>query len=63
MPRSELVDMMQSDAGMPRDYAEIMGRFDEEIKNGSEDRLNDIVEQVTGKPPRKFMDFAVQMKE
>lgn len=55
--------MMQADVGMPRDYAEILGQFDQDIKNGSEDRLNDVVEQVTGKPPRKFMDFALQIKE
>lgn len=63
MPRPEFVDMMQSDAGMSKDYAEIMGQFDEDIKNGSEERLNDAVEKVTGKPPQKFMDFAVQMRK
>lgn len=49
--------------GMPRNYAEMMGQLDTDIKNGSEATLNDDVEKVTGKPPRKFKDFAVQMKD
>ena len=57
----DFVDMMES-AGMPRNYSEMMGKLDTDIKNGSEERLSDDVGSVTGKPPRTFVDFAAQMK-
>lgn len=63
MDQSEFVDTLMEGTGMPRNYAEMMGQLDTDIKNGSEATLNDDVEKVTGKPPRKFKDFAVQMKD
>lgn len=49
--------------GMPANYAEVMGKLDTAIENGAEARLSDDVERVTGKPPRRFEDFATEMKE
>ncbi|KKZ62183.1 hypothetical protein EMCG_03321 [[Emmonsia] crescens] len=40
------------------DYAQMLAGLDTSIKNGAEDRMNDVVERVTAKAPRKFRDFA-----
>ncbi|MFG1694807.1 ergot alkaloid biosynthesis protein [Nonomuraea sp. NPDC049309] len=45
-------------AGMPRAYAELLAALDTDISTGSEDRVTDTVERVTGRPPRSFRDFA-----
>lgn len=38
-------------------YAQALAKMDEKIANGAEDRLNQTVEQLTGRPPRTFKDF------
>ncbi|RYP86587.1 hypothetical protein DL770_004886 [Monosporascus sp. CRB-9-2] len=48
--------------GMPAQYAVILAAMDTAVKNGSEDRLSDVVLQVTGRPPRRFRDFAEENK-
>jgi festuclavine dehydrogenase len=48
---------MQS-SGMPAEYANMLSSMDTRIAKGSEERLNDVVLELTGKPPRKFQDFA-----
>jgi festuclavine dehydrogenase len=42
------------EAFMPGDYARMLAALDTAIKEGKEDRLNDVVEKVTGRPPKKF---------
>ncbi|RYP43052.1 hypothetical protein DL768_010110 [Monosporascus sp. mg162] len=58
---AELVRRHQ-DFGMPAQYAAILAAMDTAIKNGSEDRLSDVVLQVTGRPPRRFRDFVEENK-
>ena len=38
-------------AGMPRPVAEVLAGLDELIAAGAEDRVTDVVERVTGRPP------------
>lgn len=49
--------------GAPEDYAKMMGAMDTAIKNGSEDRTNDVVLQLTGKQPARFREFVEQNKD
>ena len=44
--------------GVPAGYAALLTGLDEKIKNGAEDRVTSVVEDVTGKPPKSFADFA-----
>ncbi|MFD0474850.1 hypothetical protein ACFQ0B_46350 [Nonomuraea thailandensis] len=43
-----------AERGMPADYARMLAAYDEAIRDGSEDRVTDAVERVTGRPPRRF---------
>jgi festuclavine dehydrogenase len=44
-------------AFMPKEYASMLAQLDTAIKNGVEDKLNNVVEKVTGKKPRRFEDY------
>ena len=57
LSQPELAARMQS-SGMPAEYANMLSYRDTRIAKGSEERLNDVVLQLAGKPPRKFQDFA-----
>ncbi|RYP65815.1 hypothetical protein DL771_008116 [Monosporascus sp. 5C6A] len=48
--------------GMPAQYAAILAAMETAVKNGSEDRLSDVVLHVTGRPPRMFRDFVKENK-
>ncbi|KAL2020726.1 hypothetical protein VTK56DRAFT_8026 [Thermocarpiscus australiensis] len=48
--------------GMPEDYAKMMSALDTAIKFGSENRTNDVVRTITGRPPRKFIDYAQSVR-
>jgi uncharacterized protein YbjT (DUF2867 family) len=43
--------------GLPREFAAVLARLDEDIRGGAEDRVTTTVEDVTGRPPRSFRDF------
>jgi len=43
--------------GLPPDYARSLAGLDTMIRGGGEDRINDVVQQVTGRPPRSFREF------
>lgn len=45
-------------AGMPADYAAMLGALEQAIAGGAEDRVTDEVLRRTGRPPRSFRDFA-----
>lgn len=49
-------------SGIPDDYAAMLAGMDTAVANGVEDRLNDVVENVTGRAPRTFREFAVASK-
>ncbi|WP_298958826.1 ergot alkaloid biosynthesis protein [uncultured Roseibium sp.] len=44
--------------GMPRNYAEILAGMDVSISQGSENRVTDEVQNLTGTQPRTFDEFA-----
>ena len=39
---------------IPDDFARMLAALDTAIKDGKENRLNDVVLKVTGRPPKKF---------
>ncbi|KUJ20904.1 NAD(P)-binding protein [Mollisia scopiformis] len=46
---------------MPEDYAKMLAKLETVIKNGGEERLNDVVSKVTGREPKRFEDFVDEM--
>lgn len=44
-------------SGLPIEFAAFLAALDEDIRGGSEDRVTDTVERVTGRPPRGFREF------
>ncbi|KAI1455901.1 putative ergot alkaloid A [Annulohypoxylon moriforme] len=44
------------------EYARTLAAMDTDIKNGAENRTNDVVRTVTGKEPKKFRDFVEENK-
>ncbi|KAI0848997.1 putative ergot alkaloid A [Daldinia vernicosa] len=59
MSGEELVKMLES-TGMPTEDAKMLAEMDSMVKDGVEERLNHVVEEVTGTPPVCFKDFAVR---
>ncbi|GAA1459895.1 NmrA family NAD(P)-binding protein [Williamsia maris] len=58
--RSVTVDELAAqhvEHGLPAEYAPILAGLDLDIRNGSENRVTDTVERVTGRAPRSFEDF------
>ncbi|WP_329066649.1 NmrA family NAD(P)-binding protein [Amycolatopsis sp. NBC_01480] len=45
-------------AGIPAEFAAVLAAMDDAIREGSEDRVTDTVERVTGRPARDFRTFA-----
>ena len=43
--------------GIPEDYAKVLAQLDTAIKEGQEERVNDIVMNVTGKAPVSLEAF------
>ncbi|KAB8073419.1 agroclavine dehydrogenase [Aspergillus leporis] len=62
LSESELARYLET-TGMPAEDSSMMAGMDSIIKNGAEQRLNHVVEEVTGFPPRSFHDFAVREKQ
>jgi festuclavine dehydrogenase len=53
---NEMASNMKS-YGVPGDYAELIAGLDTFVSEGKEARLNDCVEEITGKKPRTLEDF------
>ncbi|REK90828.1 NAD-dependent epimerase/dehydratase family protein [Streptomyces inhibens] len=47
-------------AEIPEEFAALLARLDRAIAEGTEDRVTDTVERLTGQPPRSFRAFADQ---
>jgi hypothetical protein len=62
LTESELAKRLES-TGMPPEDAEMLAGMDTIIKDGAEDKINHVVEEITGVPPQTFHDFAVREKE
>jgi festuclavine dehydrogenase len=48
---------------MSSDYARMLASLDTAIKDGKENRLNDVVLKVTGHPPKKFETYLGECME
>lgn len=48
--------------GLADHYAKFLTFLETSAATGVEERMNDAVEKVTGKPPQSFEDFAEQNK-
>lgn len=48
--------------GVPKDFAKFLASKDTNIKNGGEEIRNDTVQNLTGKPPKTFREFAEENK-
>ena len=44
--------------GLPKHLAKFLASIKAATANGAEERMNDVVEQVTGQPPKSFDTFA-----
>ncbi|MGA4845022.1 NmrA family NAD(P)-binding protein [Streptomyces sp. G5(2025)] len=55
--RATMRDRLAAD-GIPERFADLLAGMDEAIAGGAEDRTSPAVEQVTGRAPRSFADFA-----
>ena len=51
------------EGGIPEGYARPLAMMDTMIANGGEDRLNDVVQKMTGRPPKTFRKFAEQNRD
>lgn len=49
-------------AGIPEQFAAMLAAMDRAIADGSEDRVTDTVERVTGRPPRGFHAYVQSVK-
>lgn len=59
LPQDALTRYLIEDVEMDAEFAQFTSMMDETIvKAGSENRLNDVIESLTGKPPRSFGDYA-----
>lgn len=46
---------------IPEDYAKMLAELETVIKNSGEERLNDVVLEITGREPKRFGDFIDEM--
>ncbi|KAH8766839.1 hypothetical protein F5883DRAFT_79099 [Diaporthe sp. PMI_573] len=58
----ELAERHVKNAGLNKEYAQVLASMDISIKGGSEERLNDVVLRVTGGKPKTFGEFALENK-
>lgn len=58
----ELVERHVQNAGLSKEYAQVLAAMDIPIRNGSEERLNDVVLKITGRKPKTFREFALENK-
>ena len=49
--------------GIPDEWAKVLSMLDVMVANGGEERLNDVVERITGRPPRKFRTFVKEKRD
>ena len=57
LPEQEFVRRLIS-AGLGEEHATFLGSLERVIKRGEEERLNDTVLKITGRPPRTFREYA-----
>lgn len=58
---SELATMMK-DAGMPAEVVDPLAAMEATIAHGAEDRLDDAVLRVTGRPPKSMETYIEENK-
>ena len=60
--QQELADWLTK-RGVPDYTSNMLAELDTGIKNGMEDRLNDVVQKVTGKAPVTYKEYAEKHKD
>ncbi|PPJ55272.1 hypothetical protein CBER1_04305 [Cercospora berteroae] len=58
----ELAQTLGKVGGVPEDFAAMLGDIDEKVAKGHHWEKTDVVEKVTGRPPRTFKDFVIENK-
>lgn len=58
----ELVVHHSETLGLPEQYGKMLADMDTIVKNGGEERTNDVVLRVTGRAPKTFRKFAEENK-
>jgi hypothetical protein len=48
------------DAGFPEHYGKFLAYLEASSAKGIEERMNDVVENVTGRPPQKFDEWVAE---
>ncbi|OJD15146.1 hypothetical protein AJ78_04571 [Emergomyces pasteurianus Ep9510] len=56
LSEAEFASRLESNFGLSAEYTQMLAGLETSIKNGAEDRMNDVVERITGKAPKKFRD-------
>ncbi|KAI1771770.1 putative ergot alkaloid A [Hypoxylon cercidicola] len=62
LTEAEFVARLQG-FGIPAEYAGVLAAMDTDVKNGADDRTNDVVKSVTGREPVLFRDFVEANKK
>ncbi|RYP93153.1 hypothetical protein DL770_000727 [Monosporascus sp. CRB-9-2] len=62
LTEDELTKHLES-TGMPVEDARMLAGMDVMIREGAEDKTNNVVEELTGAPPMPFRDFAAREKD
>ncbi|KAJ5683102.1 ergot alkaloid A [Penicillium macrosclerotiorum] len=60
---AELANHLVEGQGVPLEFAQMIAALDHEAANGTEERLGDEVEKLTGVAPKSFADFCKENKE
>ena len=62
LTEAELMERFRQ-VGIPDGFAGFLAALDTMVANGGEDGLNDVVEQVIGRPPRRFRAYVERNKD
>ncbi|PYI33854.1 ergot alkaloid A [Aspergillus indologenus CBS 114.80] len=63
LPAEKFGQFLVDTAGLPPDFAEMLATMEAAVATGAEERVSQDVEKVTGRPPRRFVDYARENRE
>ena len=62
LTEAELMERFRQ-GGVPDGFAGFLAALDTMVANGGEERLNTVVEQVIGRPPKSFRTYIEENKD
>lgn len=62
LTEEELMERFRQ-GGIPDGFAGFLAALDTMVANGGEERLNNVVEQVIGRPPKSFRAYIEENKD